>query len=232
MTWSAKLHKSARNRRLLAGAAIVSVSLGVLAGCGASSSSKLQPQQAVRTPAQSSADAGGAGSQAQRGAPSGARTLGMPLTSSGQTHSGPVPERTSAVQRARSTPASTSDDTRGEKQAALNPCRLVSAAEAQAIVGAPIAGQLEAPLGPTCVYRLSGSSRQITLAIESLGFHQVTHEMTRPRPITVGHRRAYCGRLGTSMLFVPLRPGRVLNVTAPCSTAQRFAALALSRLRV
>ena len=40
----------------------------------------------------------------------------------------------------------------------------------------------------------------------------------------------FCGQLGTQMLFMPLPSGEVLNITAPCSVAQRFASVALSRL--
>jgi hypothetical protein len=46
----------------------------------------------------------------------------------------------------------------------------------------------------------------------------------------VGARKAYCGSLGSQMLYVPLTGGRVLHVTASCAVAQRFAALALSHL--
>jgi hypothetical protein len=48
--------------------------------------------------------------------------------------------------------------------------------------------------------------------------------------VAVAGRQAYCGTLGTPMLFVSLTGGRVLNVTAPCSIAQALAAKALSRL--
>ena len=48
--------------------------------------------------------------------------------------------------------------------------------------------------------------------------------------MTVGAHKAYCGSLGTQMLFVPLAGARVLHVTA--AIARRLAALALSRLAV
>ena len=38
-----------------------------------------------------------------------------------------------------------------------NPCKLVSQAQAQAIVGRPVAAPQEAPLGPTCIYQPVGA---------------------------------------------------------------------------
>jgi hypothetical protein len=93
-----------------------------------------------------------------------------------------------------------------------------------------VTAQIEAPLGPTCIYRFRGTTSDITLGVESIGLSQATGHLTKRTRITVGTRQAYCGRLGTGMLFVPVSGGHVLNVTAPCSVAKRFAALAISRL--
>jgi hypothetical protein len=112
----------------------------------------------------------------------------------------------------------------------LNPCRLVSLAEAHTITGGSVQSASEAPLGPTCVYQLSGKEPDITLAVESAKLAQATHGMRPRRTVTVGGHTALCGRLGVQMLFVPLTGGRLLNVTAPCSIAQQFAGHALGRL--
>jgi hypothetical protein len=88
----------------------------------------------------------------------------------------------------------------------------------------------DAPLGPTCVYALAGSRRDITLTVEKLSFSQVTRHMHKRKRTTVSGHRAVCGSLGGQMLLVALPGGHLLNVTAPCPTARRFAALALSRL--
>jgi hypothetical protein len=55
--------------------------------------------------------------------------------------------------------------------------------------------------------------------------------MKQRKAVDVSGHQAYCGKLGTQMLFVPLAGGKVLNVTAPCGVAQRLAALALPRLQ-
>lgn len=111
----------------------------------------------------------------------------------------------------------------------VNPCALVSMSEVEAITGGAVAGRVEAPLGPTCVYKLESKS-EITMTVETINVSQVTHQLKRAHSLTVGGRRAYCGMVGAEMLFVPLGHDQVLNVTAPCEVAQRLAARALNRL--
>jgi hypothetical protein len=111
----------------------------------------------------------------------------------------------------------------------LNPCTLVTGARAQAIVGASLVSEREAPLGPTCILAFKGR-RAITIAIESLPFSKTAGEMSKPTRVAIGGFRADCGSQGTQMLYVALSDGRVLNVTAPCVLAEEFATKALSRL--
>jgi hypothetical protein len=134
------------------------------------------------------------------------------------------------VQKGRSTPSQSGDDHNPVRSTGPNPCRLVSLGEAKAITGGAIAASTEAPLGPTCVYKLAGSKSNITLNVESVSVAQATTHMKGRQQVTVHGHRAYCGTLGTSMLYVPLASGQILHVTAPCMVAQRFAALALGRL--
>ncbi len=89
---------------------------------------------------------------------------------------------------------------------------------------------MEAPLGPTCIYEASRSETTVTLAVERLSFTHVRQLLREPRRMTIAGRSAACGRLGMRMLFVPLTDGRVLNVTAPCAIAERFATIAIARL--
>jgi hypothetical protein len=141
------------------------------------------------------------------------------------------PGQVSKRVQASETPATSNDDkTRTAVASTFNPCNLVSLAEAQSITGGAISGRIEAPLGPTCIYVHKGSNQQITLAIESLNFRQVTRQLAKRQSIVVNGRRGYCGRLGAQMLFVQLPAHRTLNVVAPCGVAQRFAAVALNRL--
>jgi hypothetical protein len=224
--------------RAFAGIAGLCVVTALLAGCGGGSSAtnasapqagaqtttqhtttlqstthRTTPLKARQTPAQSSPDVGTAHSQTSRTAH---RSETSKVT------------RGHGVQKAQVTPSSKDDSP--VVAVRLNPCTLVSVSEAEAITGGPIAGRIEAPLGPTCIYRRAGSKTNITLAVEATSFASVTHGMTKPTKVLVKGRSAYCGKLGAQMLFVPLPDGTVLNVTAPCAVAQRFAATALSRL--
>ena len=113
----------------------------------------------------------------------------------------------------------------------LNPCTLVSMPEAQSFTGGTVSGAVEAPLGPTCIYRPSGHSKtEITLALESNNATQLTKHLARRQQVTVSGHRAYCGHLGTQLLLVPLPDGQMLSVSAPCAVARQFAAAAMNRL--
>lgn len=111
-----------------------------------------------------------------------------------------------------------------------SPCVLVSKAQAQAIVGGPIATPQEAPLGPTCIYQPLGAKSLITLAVETVDFAKTRSQIRHLTRLTVGGRTAYCGDYGRPTTFVPLAGGQVLNITAPCALGIRFAAEALPRL--
>jgi hypothetical protein len=113
----------------------------------------------------------------------------------------------------------------------VKPCKLVTQAQAQAIVGHPIGAPQEAPLGPTCIFQSKGSASAITLAVESIDFVSIRAHMRGRRRVEVAGHRAYCGYYGQQMTYVLLSGGRVLNVTAPCSLGLRFAAAALPHLR-
>lgn len=216
------------------------VGLGILAGCGSSSSgsptagattSKVTPGR--QTPLMSNPDTGRGRAQGDHATPAlgqlsthGAR----PATPSGPTKPGASAVVTgSRVVRARPTPATSNDDKSVSAAKPLNPCSLVRLSEARSITAGAVTGLSEAPLGPTCIYRRGGATG-ITLSIETQSFREVTRHMTGRQPVVVHGHRSFCGRLGTQMLFVPLASNQLLNVTAPCGVAQRFATLALSRL--
>jgi hypothetical protein len=112
----------------------------------------------------------------------------------------------------------------------FTPCDLVTPAQARAIVGAPLAAPVEAPQGPTCIYREKSGDDLITLAVQSQRIATFKRLLRRPQQVDVGDKTAFCGKLGQPMLFVGLQGGRVLSVAAPCATARRFAAAAVERL--
>jgi hypothetical protein len=223
--------------RLVLFASVVVLCAGAIAGCGGSGGSSstkaaaAPTQTASYTPPQSNADVGGAAVQgshhktSRRGHKSPGHALGRAPAPGDSI--GPA----GTVQGARPNPTREHDSgSVGVKP--VNPCKLVSKAEAQSITGRAVTASIEAPLGPTCIYQLSGSKSEITLQVESVSFTQATHQLSKRTQVTVRDHKSYCGSLGTQMLFVPLAGGTVLHVTAPCAIAQRFAALALSRLAV
>lgn len=229
------------------------LSLGIaLGGCGGSTTSKSSESQAGggpgpqsaqsvaaaksqkphQTPAASNADIGQAHAQL---APTRHSARGVQHVGSGSAGKAPSRNRdrlvpTGRVQKAANPPGTASDDVSSTGASPLNPCTLVSVSEARVITGGAIAGQTEAPLGPTCIYRGTHTQRDITLAVESMKIAQVTRQLEKRTSVTVGGRVSYCGRLGSPMLFVPLPGGHLLNVTAPCGIAERFAQLAVSRI--
>jgi hypothetical protein len=123
-------------------------------------------------------------------------------------------------------------DSGNETARSQNPCTLVSRAQARAIVGRPIAAPVEAPLGPTCIYRPAGAKNFIILTVESIDFATIRAHIRNRTRFDVGGHTAYCGTYGQPTTFVPLAGGRrVLSITAPCAIGSRFAAKALSRLK-
>jgi hypothetical protein len=107
----------------------------------------------------------------------------------------------------------------------------VSRSEAALIVGQPIANQVEALQGPTCIYRPRGAAAQITLAVQSQQFSTLARQIHDRQRMTIGGRTAYCGTIGAQVLIVAISSHQVLNVTAPCAVAKPLAAKALARLK-
>jgi hypothetical protein len=115
----------------------------------------------------------------------------------------------------------------------LNPCSLVTRGEAQRILRHAVGPLVEGPQGPTCIYKLAGTKRTVTLAVEPANVSKVKPQaqLRNRRKVTVRAHTGYCGTLGGPLMVVPLSGGRVLSITAPCSQASSFAAIALGRLR-
>jgi hypothetical protein len=112
----------------------------------------------------------------------------------------------------------------------FTPCNLVTKAQAGAIVGAPQQDPLEAPQGPTCIYRSKDGKRFVAVAVQPLEFAKVKRQLHKRQPVSVSDKKAFCGVLGQPILYVPLSGSRVLSVAAPCKVAKRFAATAVQRL--
>jgi hypothetical protein len=116
---------------------------------------------------------------------------------------------------------------------ALNPCSLVTRAQAQAILGKPVGRPVDAPQGPTCVYTVQGFKGPITVAVVATNFSTVKPQAhLRDRmSVKVGGHAAYCGVAGSPTMVVPLASGKFLTVTAPCPIAASFAATALGHIK-
>jgi hypothetical protein len=112
----------------------------------------------------------------------------------------------------------------------FTPCNLVTKAQAGAIVGAPLQDPLEAPQGPTCIYRSQDGKRFVTLAVQAVPFSKLKRQMHKRLQVDVSNKTAFCGMLGQPILYVPLSGSRVLSVAAPCQVARKFAARAVQRL--
>jgi hypothetical protein len=213
---------------------VLCVGTSALVGCGASSAPRASAQRAHATVAQSSPDVGAAHVQTFTAQRSRVRsTDAEPRVAQVHGNHGVLTAQPGAVrvEKARPVPETSKDDSKSVVAIGVDPCTLVSVSEAEAITGGPIARRVEAPLGPTCIYRRGGSKGDITLAVESISISQVTRQMPKQSsPVMVRRHRGYCVKLGAQMLFIPLSKGHLLNVAAPCAIARRFAAVALGRL--
>ena len=98
----------------------------------------------------------------------------------------------------------------------FTPCNLVTKAQAQAIVGAPIRDPLEAPKGPTCIYRTQDGKSFITVAVQSLDFSELKRNIHKRQQVNVSDRSAFCGDAR--------RPGR-LRLAPEAPRPQRCRAL-------
>jgi hypothetical protein len=198
---------------------------GAGAATPAAQAPKLHVQRGDRTPVESNPDVHATRTRSHHALGSGKVTVaGSTRRATGIDHVGPTKS-----QRARATPYTTSDDQSSTAAVALNPCTLVSLSQAQALTGGAVTSRIVAPLGPTCIFHQSRSRTNITLALVTESAAVARH-LSRRSTLRVGGRQAYCGTLGSTVLLLPLSRNQLLNVTAPCAVAQRFAALALSRL--
>lgn len=115
---------------------------------------------------------------------------------------------------------------------AQNPCTLVTHAEAAVILRSASFSQTEAPLGPTCIFQEKGVAQSITLAVETVKVSKVIAQMkTKPAQSTIGGHPAFCGTLGSPLLFVDLGAGRALQIRANCPVAVALAAKAVPRIK-
>jgi hypothetical protein len=121
-------------------------------------------------------------------------------------------------------------DQRRRPASRFTPCNLVTRSEARAIVGAPLLVPVEAPQGPTCIYRDKADNYFITIGVERSSLESIRTRLRHRRRLKIAGRTAYCGTYGHETLYVVLSRGRVLSISAPCDTAKRLALKAVPRL--
>lgn len=112
----------------------------------------------------------------------------------------------------------------------FSPCNLVSQRRAEAIIGRTIQTPLEAPQGPTCIYRTKDNTRFVTVLVQQSRYAAVRRQLRRATQLSVEGHTAYCGTLGQPVLYVPLSGTRLLTISAPCTVAKAFAATAVQKL--
>jgi hypothetical protein len=112
----------------------------------------------------------------------------------------------------------------------FTPCNLVTQAQAGTILRSAVDQPVEAPLGPTCVYRTHDRRSLVTLAVKTQSFTRAARQVSGAAPLRVGGHRAVCGKLGGPVLYVSLAHGQMLSVAGPCVAAQKFAEKAVGRL--
>jgi len=213
-----RLRRQVASRRPAAGLASAAAAALLLGACGGSSSSS------------STVSAAGSAHVAAARVQSAHKVSPIPQFVGATKHvhvtrSGPVKARPPQ-------PGTIDDEVNASGAKKLNPCALVSRSEAAAIVKGAVAAPIDAPQGPTCIYRRKDGKGLITLAVQNSNFSKVQPQLQlRDRvSVTVHGHTAYCGLAGGPTLIVPLANGRFLTVSAPCPIAAAFAARALARI--
>jgi hypothetical protein len=112
----------------------------------------------------------------------------------------------------------------------FTPCNLVTRAQATAIIGARLIPPVEAPQGPTCIYRSRNGRQFVTLAVQNQRLGAIVRHVKNRHRIRVAHHSGVCGAYGQPVLYVPVSHGRLLTVSAQCGIARQFAAKAVGRL--
>jgi len=120
-----------------------------------------------------------------------------------------------------------------EAQEAEHPCKLVTAAEASALFGAQVADPIEAPLGPSCIFRSREREDFVSIALQQMEEKHLEPLIRDRDKLDVDRLTGYCGPGEGSNLLVPLSSGRVLTIeggAGGCELAKAFAFQALGRI--
>jgi hypothetical protein len=235
------IRSQSRKPRSIATIAVLFCAVSILTGCGGSKPSHASSTSASTSTSTTSATHAGA----SQGDPDAGQAAAQvkphkhPALGSDQSHGAPAGHaqqshrakivKAGGVHHAR--PSNQPDDDQSSTGAkGLNPCTLVSHAQAQTATGTALHEGIEAPLGPTCIFRPRGDGAEITLALELAKLGQASQALHAPRRFTIEGRAAFCAQGPQHTLVMSVRPGQVLTVTAPCKAAVRLASIVVGRL--
>jgi hypothetical protein len=110
------------------------------------------------------------------------------------------------------------------------PCKYVPVAKAATILHGKVK-ETNAPLGPTCIFRIKGKKQTDTLAIEVISVTTTVHKMKHVSKFKLSGHQGYCGTLGTAEVLVQLPRHQVLDVHAPCAVAKALATVAIRHIK-
>ena len=205
-----------------------------LAACGGASSKDSAASTAAQPGGQAIAPSTALEQSATPAAAATSKATSSAKASAGASHKGPkvatAPDPVSSSHHAAKARHRAKNEQRGTGVAPLNPCTLVTRAEAGAILGRPIAGLHQAPQGPTCIYEPRKAKALVTMAIELTPFDPKKQSAKNVTRVTLRGHKAYCVNDHGLAMLVPLAAGHVLRVSAPCPIASGFASKALARL--
>jgi hypothetical protein len=139
---------------------------------------------------------------------------------------------TLAVAVAALTLASATASAAATTSARPDPCALVATRQVQSITGKRVSGRVEAPLGPTCIYRFQKSKQLVTITVGPAKFAALVAQISKRqrRRVSIRGHIGFCGRLGQPVLYVSLSQKRVLTIGAGCTVARQLATIAVRRL--
>jgi hypothetical protein len=212
-----------------------------LAGCGesgsglGSGSGSGSSQSAVNGAAGSSASApltigpGGAAESGVATARYGVKASHARATLTPATKASTAPSRRFFERSVRTKDA---EETTPSSERIINPCAVVTQAEAQAALGTRLLKPIKAPLGPTCIFQAPNHQTFASVAVVARPFAQLPSQDKTLRKFAGVKESAYCGGpTRSTSLFVRVAADEVLQISAPCQTAAKMAPYALARLR-
>jgi|tagenome__1003787_1003787.scaffolds.fasta_scaffold20639960_2 hypothetical protein len=189
---------------------------------------KATPLAAILLPAALALSA--CGSEQAAKAPAG--SVSNPLVSGADPNNGVQPDAPGQVSVKPNYKALVTKQSNSNRTAAAadSPCGLVTKHQAQLAIRTRLIDPMEAPQGPTCIFRDRAGKTFVTLAVQPTPFAQIRKQIHRIHKVSVASRPAYCGVQGAPVLVVPLAHGRTLSVSAQCKIAMGLARFAVPRL--